>query len=195
SDEGIGVEDARVNAAQFVLRQDDRILEEGVDYIFSYNSVTDEAVFSSATVFPFETRYTIEIDNDGVNATDTIEGVRDLAGNYLLGNQNDGSSKFFLLVTDGVNDAPINSLPASVSVPEDGSLTFNTANGNLISVSDADLHLGNNTIKVTLTATNGVMSLSRTTGLTFSLGDGQSDAVVAFSGNISDVNAALNGLR
>ena len=46
----------------------------------------------------------------------------------------------------------------------------------------------------TLTATHGTLTLSGTTGLTFSTGDGTADATMTFTGTISAINAALNGL-
>lgn len=93
---------------------------------------------------------------------------------------------------NAVNDAPTVSVPATQSVAEDATLTFNTANNNVISISDLDA--GSSAVQVTLTVTNGSASLSTTTGLTFSAGDGTSDATMTFTGTISDINGALQGL-
>jgi hypothetical protein len=49
-------------------------------------------------------------------------------------------------------------------------------------------------VQVTLTATNGVLSLSGTTGLSFSGGDGTADASMTFTGTITNINTALAGL-
>ena len=92
-----------------------------------------------------------------------------------------------------VNDPPVNSVPGAQSVDEDTTLTFNSANSNLISISDGDV--GSNPLRVTLTATNGTMTLSQTTGLTFSTGDGTSDATMVFEGTLTNINAALDGLQ
>ena len=47
---------------------------------------------------------------------------------------------------------------------------------------------------MTLTASNGTLSLNGTVGLTFTLGSGAGDASMAFAGTLADINAALNGL-
>ncbi|NIE74160.1 DUF4347 domain-containing protein [Pantoea sp. Ap-967] len=96
------------------------------------------------------------------------------------------------LVIAAVNDAPVNSLPPSQTVLQDNVLTFSTGNGNLISVSDVDI--GANPMVVTLTANHGLLTLSQTTGLSFIVGNGSSNATMTFSGSLSDINAALNGL-
>ncbi|MFC4992456.1 cadherin domain-containing protein [Rubritalea tangerina] len=46
---------------------------------------------------------------------------------------------------------------------------------------------------VTVTASSGTFSLSATTGLTFTVGDGTSDSTMTFTGSLADVNAALLG--
>src|SRR4029434_1830613 len=53
---------------------------------------------------------------------------------------------------------------------------------------------GSSSVQVILTATNGTITLNGTTGLTFSTGDGTSDAVMTFTGTMVDINTALNGL-
>lgn len=92
-----------------------------------------------------------------------------------------------------VNDAPVNTVPASQTVQEDTPLTFSSAGGNGIVVSDADLNGG--LIGVRLVATNGLLTLSSTTGLTFADGDGTHDPSMIFAGTVDDVNVALDGLR
>jgi hypothetical protein len=52
-----------------------------------------------------------------------------------------------------------------------------------------------NTLEVTLEATHGTITLSGTTNLTFSVGDGTGDATMTFRGTIDDINAALDGLQ
>ena len=70
-------------------------------------------------------------------------------------------------------------------------VVFSTANGNLISVADTD----DTDVEVTLTATDGTLTLNGTTGLAFSNGDGSADTSMTFSGTLADVNAALDGLQ
>lgn len=91
------------------------------------------------------------------------------------------------------NDTPLNTLPAAGQrLFQDGTLVFGTAQGNAISISDADA--GNGLLQVTLTVTQGTLSLGSTTGLSFAVGTGSANATMTFSGSLSDINAALQGL-
>ncbi len=95
NDAGIGINDARVNASgnQFRLFQDIgagfTLLSPGVDYQFVYNSTTNEVIFRSTTEFQLEASYRIEVDNNSAT-TDGVDGIVDLAGNYLAANEIDG---------------------------------------------------------------------------------------------------------
>ncbi|MDM8349957.1 Ig-like domain-containing protein, partial [Pseudomonas sp. sp1636] len=91
-----------------------------------------------------------------------------------------------------VNDTPINAMPSAQSLDQDSSLTFSSGNGNLISVGDSDS--GGGIEQVILTVTNGTLTLSGTTGLSFSSGDGTADATMTFLGTLTDINNALNGM-
>ncbi|MFO0063475.1 MAG: hypothetical protein ACK57O_21580, partial [Planctomyces sp.] len=214
ADIGIGIDDGRVllNGSQFKLYMDDGVkqttdlpdlpdgtiiteglMTQGVDYVFVYNSVTNEVIFRSTTSFPFERKYRVTVDNDNA-LVDNVDGVRDLAGNYLAPNRTDGTTQFTLLLTDGINDPPVNSIPNNQSTPEDTPLTFSASGGNPVSVSDADVWLGTNILRVKLEGANGVVSLSQTTGLTFTTGDGLNDATMEFTGLVDAINRALDGL-
>nr|WP_256834456.1 DUF4347 domain-containing protein [Pseudomonas oleovorans] len=108
---------------------------------------------------------------------------------------NDGAltdSRTLTLNVTAVNDAPANSLPAAQSVNQDASLVFSSGNGNLISISDVDAGAG--ILRVTLSASNGLLSLAGTSGLSFSTGDGSNDSIMTFNGTLIDINNALNGL-
>ncbi len=85
-----------------------------------------------------------------------------------------------------------NVVPGSQSTNEDTNIVFSSGNGNQISISDQD-PVGSNQ-EVTLTVTNGTLTLSGTTGLTFVTGDGITDSTMTFRGTVSDINTALNGL-
>ena len=89
------------------------------------------------------------------------------------------------------NTAPVNSMPGTQATQVNAAMVFNTANGNAISVNDADA--GSNPLRVTLTAASGRMTLSQLTGLSFSAGDGTLDTTMTFSGTIAAINAALAG--
>ncbi|MDP2242160.1 MAG: DUF4347 domain-containing protein [Burkholderiales bacterium] len=91
-----------------------------------------------------------------------------------------------------VNDAPVNAVPGAQSANEDSALVFSVGNGNAISVGDADAGAGS--VQVTLNGTNGDITLAGTAGLTFSAGDGTADGAMTFSGTVTAINAALNGL-
>jgi hypothetical protein len=97
----------------------------------------------------------------------------------------------YITVTN-VNEAPVDSVPGSQSVAEDGTLTLSAAGGNGISISDVDV--GSGTMQVSLTATNGTLSLSTIVGLVFTTGDGTADGSMQFTGTLADINAALDGL-
>src|SRR5207247_421974 len=75
---------------------------------------------------------------------------------------------------------------------EDTPLVFSSANGNQIAIADVDA--GSSVVQVALVSTHGWLTLSGTSGLTFSAGDGTSDAIMTFTGTIGNINAALNGM-
>jgi hypothetical protein len=75
---------------------------------------------------------------------------------------------------------------------EDTPLIFSSSHGNAISISDADA--GTQPVIVTISATNGTISLGSVTGLTFGQGDGADDVTMTFVGTVSEINAALDGV-
>ena len=77
-------------------------------------------------------------------------------------------------------------------IKENNSLVFSSANGNAISVSDSDA--GANPLEVTLSVTNGSLTLSGTAGLTFTVGNGTANSTMTFHGTTANINTALNGL-
>jgi len=200
-DSGIGVDDSKVTSSQFGLQQNGVLLTENVDYRWRYNPSTNRVYFISVTTFPTDTRYSISIDNTAVT------GIRDLAGNSLAANQADGTTVFTLLLTDGVNDAPVNSVPPTQTTDEDVALSFRSVDGNAIAFYDNDAYLGrpevtttftqdDGILRVTLSVTNGTLTLSGIAGLTFTpaFGTGTADVSMQFTGAIRDINAALEGM-
>jgi hypothetical protein len=93
----------------------------------------------------------------------------------------------------GANLPPVNSVPTAQAVTSGSGLVFSAKNGNRISISDPDA--GNSTVQVTLTASQGTLTLVSTAGLTFSAGDGTADATMTFRGTLAKINIALNGMR
>ena len=86
-----------------------------------------------------------------------------------------------------INDGPVNSVPGSLSIDEDNSLSFSGAN--LIDVADIDA--GSDGVTVTLTVNGGTLNVSTGGGGNVSNnGTGQ----VSIDGTVSQVNSSLDGL-
>ena len=91
-----------------------------------------------------------------------------------------------------VNDPPWNAVPSTTQGTYGNQpIVFSTAGSNGITVGDDDA--GNNPIQVTLTVSDGVLTLKSTTGLTITDGANGS-AGMTLTGTIANINAALNGL-
>jgi len=94
------------------------------------------------------------------------------------------------ITVSGVNDAPVNVVPGTQSLVEDNTLTFSTANGNAIRLTDVDA--GNQLVELRLSV-NGFLTFPTTTGLTFVTGVNGGNLIVV-RGTLTDLNAALDGL-
>ena len=92
-----------------------------------------------------------------------------------------------------VNTPPVNDVPGPQQTSANTPLVFSAAAGNPIRISDADA--GGGTVDVTIRAAKGTITFPNRTGLRFSLGNGESNFLVQFSGTLESVNAALDGLR
>ncbi len=88
---------------------------------------------------------------------------------------------------NAVNDAPVLTVPGSQTINQNTNLAISG-----ISTADIDARTGN--LQVTLSASNGTLNLSALTGLTFSTGDGTTDASMTFTGSLTNINAALANL-
>jgi hypothetical protein len=75
-------------------------------------------------------------------------------------------------------------------VNENTALVF--SGGKAITISDVDILGG--TEKVTLSVGHGALTLAGTTGLSFTTGAGTADATMTFTGSVTNINNALNGL-
>ena len=120
---------------------------------------------------------------EAISATATVD---------LGGGSYGGTSEFAQDLVAVANQPPSNNVPAAQTVLENGSLVFSSANGNQISVSDSDSD--GNPEQVSLSVLNGALTLNGTTGLTFSSGTGTNNASMQFTGTITAINNALNGL-
>jgi VCBS repeat-containing protein len=87
------------------------------------------------------------------------------------------------------NDPPVNSVPPGVqTATEDTPTAFS-------SISVADVDAGGGAIRMTLSTTNGsLVTLARTSGLSFTAGDGTDDTTMTFTATMADINTALAGM-
>jgi CSLREA domain-containing protein len=115
-------------------------------------------------------------------------------GSNVPPNSNTSAAQSFTITVNPANDPPVNTVPGVQSIPRNTVFTFSGANQ--ISVADVDAAQApsDGVITVTLTATNGALTLSGTAGLTFSVGDGTADTTMTFDGTIPAINTALNGM-
>lgn len=197
TDEGIGIDDSTVTPTQFTLAQTTRFgtttLVNNSDYVFAYNSNTNEAILTSVTLFPQDARFTLTVDNS------TATGIKDFAGNPLVPNQTDGTVRFDILVTNGPNDPPINAVPSGAIIDENTALApsfavFSAATSNAISVDDPDAFISDNRVQVTLTATNGTVTLPQNYATLVTLNSGSPiGSTVVFTGTIANINTLLAG--
>lgn len=81
----------------------------------------------------------------------------------------------------------------NINTNEDTPLEFSQTPGNQISLEDKDA--GNNPVEVTLSITNGTLSLGQITNLNFTTGDGTADSTMTFTGTVTDIKKALERLR
>ena len=121
------------------------------------------------------------------NGSDTLTILSD--DDTTAGTGNTDSDTVGITVTS-VNDTPVNTVPAAQTTNEDTAKVFSVGGGNLISVSDVD----STNLQITLTVAHGAITLSGVTGLTFTAGDGTSDATMTFTGTATNINTALAGL-
>ncbi|WP_407715694.1 Ig-like domain-containing protein [Comamonas testosteroni] len=126
------------------------------------------------------------------NQTSSVLLMVSINDNGNSGGSAQTDTKVVTLVVNAVNDAPVNNVPGSQSMLSNGSLVFSAGQGNQISISDVDA--GGGVMHVTLTAANGTISLSSSSGLVFLVGTGTGDGSMTFTGTLASINAALNGM-
>ena len=159
--------------------------------------------------------YTFSSDEEGTityggdcssSTTDALNGNNSITFNTLaLGTHSNctitvtnsaGNVSNSLAVTSFTIAYSVNTVSNTQTIEEDTPLIFSTANSNLISISDIELEDAvGHPITVTLTATNGALTLSSTTNLTFNNGDGTDDTNMEFSGTATYINTALAGMN
>lgn len=157
---------------------------------FEVTNNTNTALFSiQPSVNTFGSLTYTPASNASGTSDITIQ-LKDLAGTANGGSDTSASQTFTITVT-AVNDAPVNNVPFSASVIQQTPLVFSPANFNAFSVTDVDA--GVNPIRVTLTVTEGTLSLGSIGGLTFNVGDGVDDVTMTFTGNVAAINTCLTG--
>jgi len=158
---------------------------------FQVTGNTNPTLFGSApSVNSLGTLTYSPASNASGSATITIV-LRDTGGTTNGGQDTSASQTFNINVT-AVNDAPINSVPFSQIINQNTSRVFSPANFNTISVTDVDA--GTDAVRLTLTATQGTLTLGSTAGIGLETGDGTDDVTMTFIGPITAINTALNGL-
>ena len=174
--------------AGFVSAQDTLAFTNQLGITGNYNSGAGVLTLSgTTTVANYQTAlrsvtYANSSDNPTTSRTITFSAT----DGFTIGSATRG------ITITAVNDAPVNTVPGPQSTNEDTAKVFSAGNANQISVADVDLNA--NPIKITLSATNGTLTLSTIAGLTITTGDGTDDPTIVFTGTLAAVNTALNGL-
>jgi outer membrane protein OmpA-like peptidoglycan-associated protein len=102
-------------------------------------------------------------------------------------------TKTVAIEVNPVNDAPVATVPSGQAIDEDAALTFA---GNLVlSVADVDADADDedDAEKVTVSTTNGTLTLATVEGLTFVAGENGKTSF-SVTGTLAALNAALDGL-
>ncbi len=163
--------------------------EAGQSVSFVVTGNTNPELFSAApSVSPNGTLTFTPAANANGSAAVTL-ALKDTGGTAGGGQDTSAPQTFNVNVT-AVNDAPVNSVPAARETPRQMPLVFSSPNG----LSVADVDAGTGAVRLTLSATQGTLTLGGTAGLIFVSGDGADDAAMTFNGTLANVNAALNGL-
>ena len=157
--------------------------------LYGVGVIAGQSVSAAATSPPATWSFTPAANANGAGYASFTFQVQD-DGGTARGVDLDPTPNTMTIDVTAVNDAPVNTVPAAQVVNEDTPLVFSIANGNAIAVADVDAA----TLRVTLAATNGTLTLASLAGLAFTAGDGTADATMTFTGTAAAINAALNGL-
>lgn len=193
---GSGMDDRSVTGAKFRVRRNGVLLTEGFDYVFAYDANNDFVrLIATGNAWPTGNVYSIDLDNGVFFDNDPMPvGMTDLAGNFLQPNDASGATRFVINLDTPINDAPVINAPASQTTSEDTPLVFNPGAPNFNGVVLFDVDAGSGAEQVTLTATHGVLTLGSLNNLSFSVGDGTTDANMTFTATVAAINNALVNL-
>lgn len=129
---------------------------------------------------------------DGTGYTSFTFQIQDDGGMANGGMDTDQTPNTLTINVSSVNDAPAVNVVAPRTTNEDVIKVFSQFIGNAITISDVDA--GNNLLQLTVSTSNGTVSLGHTSGLSFSVGDGTNDLTMTFTGTLADINNALDGI-
>ena len=144
----------------------------GVDTVINYQIALRAVSYVTTSDDPSETIRTVRfVVSDGVADSNVVQRT---------------------VAVLAVNDPPVCVLPGQLVGNEDSPLRLSAESGTRLAISDPDAK--SSSLQTTLTALNGIVSLSRTDGLVFTLGTGTEDPNMSFAGTLAATNAALEGL-
>jgi len=128
--------------------------------------------------------------DQGGGSTTTVDarGFARPFDNPAIANATGGDGRDIGAVEFVFNSAPAITSPPTQIVARDTAFTFSGT------ISVADDASATEELQLTLTVTQGTLTLAQITGLTFNVGDGTADASMEFTGTLADINAALNGM-
>jgi hypothetical protein len=152
SDVGVGIDNATISSADFVLKQDGVTLVAGTDYQFVYNTNTHIAEFKSASLFSAKSTYTITVNN---------KVVADLAGNLLQPNQSNGTSVYTIVGNAPPTLTTISTLQGLENLP----ITITYAQ--LLAASDLTVVVGHTPEFQIQAVTNGTLLIEKSGTSTF----------------------------
>lgn len=155
----------------------------GTDLLTLTGTVSDINAFIAGSNLSYKT---------ALNATASVTLAVTLNDNGNTGGSPQSDTKSVTISVTAVNDAPVNSVPASQTAQQGIPLAFNDANGNAISISDVDA--GSSLMMVNLSAINGTLSLGSTSGVTLVIGTGTDSSVIGLMGSQANINAVLQTL-
>ncbi len=140
---------------------------------FAIDAATGQVTVADASLLDYENSVSHEIT---VEVADSLGEIR--------------SDTFTVAIENGIE--VVQTVPGPQTIDEDTVLTFSTAGGNAVVVSDT-LTTDDTLMRVTLSIADGVLNLSQTTGLLIVHGvDGSSSLVI--EGTESALNAAFEGM-
>ena len=130
--------------------------------------------------------------NNGSTLTYRLSGDTPVASRLLTISASDGNlsgSDTAIINITALNDHPENTVPVAQATNEDTALVFSVGNSNQIQINDLDVGAGD--LEITLSVTNGTLTLAGVVGLVFTTGDGTADSSLVFRGTQTNINAAL----